>query len=71
MRKTKNIRRVPPTGQTAFKDVKTSSNKSDALKVAEFQIAASITCHSAVHSIEHLGLGGNMVAHGKGSNFVI
>jgi len=55
MKKPKNRRRVLSTGQTAFKVVKTSSSKSGALKVAEFQIAVSIICHSAVRSIDHIG----------------
>ena len=64
------MRRVPPTGQTAFKVVKTSSSKSDALKVVEFQIAVSIMiiCHSAICFVDHLGE--NMVTHGKGRNFM-
>jgi len=32
----KHQKRVPPAGQTAFKVVKTSSSKRDALKLAEF-----------------------------------
>jgi len=50
----KHEKRVPPTGQIAFKYVKTSSSRSDAMKVAELQIAVSITCHSAIHSVDHL-----------------
>jgi len=63
------MRRVPPTGQTAFKVVKTSSSKSDALKVAEFQIAVSIICHSAIRFVDHLGE--DMVTLGKGQNFMV
>jgi len=62
----KHQKRVPSTGQTAFKVVKTSSGKSDALKVAEFQIAVSITCHSVVRFVGHLGE--ITVTHGEGSN---
>jgi len=71
----KHKKRVPPTGQTAFKVVKTSSSKSVALtsssnsEVAELQIAVSISCHSAVRSVDHLGE--IMVTHGKGSNFML
>jgi len=65
----KHKKRVPPTGQTAFKVVKTSSSKSDALKPADFQIAVSITCHSAVRPVDQLGE--IMVTHGKGSNFML
>jgi len=57
----KHNKRVPPTGQTAFKGF-TSNSKSDALKVHAFQIAVTITCHSAVHSVDHLGE--IMVTHG-------
>jgi len=57
----KHKKRVPPTGQTAFKGF-TSNSKSDALKVHAFQIAVTITCHSAVHSVDHLGE--IMVTHG-------
>jgi len=63
------MRSVPPTGQTAFKVVNTSSSKADALKVAEFQIAVSIICHSAIRFVDHLGE--NMVTHGKGQNFMV
>jgi len=64
----KHQKRVPPTGQTAFKVVNTSSTRSDALKVAEFQIAVSTTCRSAVRSADHPGE--IMVTHEKGSNFM-
>jgi len=37
----KHQKRVPTAGQTAFKVVKTSRGKPDALKLAEFQIAVS------------------------------
>jgi len=63
------MRRVPPKEQTAFKVVKTSSSKSDALKVAEFQIAVSMICHSAIRCVDHLGE--NMVKHGKGQSFMV
>jgi len=54
MKKTEKLKkRVPPTGQTALTVVKTSSSKSDALKVAELQIGMNITCHDAVRSIDH------------------
>ena len=69
MKQAKNIGELePPTGQTAFKVVKTSSSKSDALKMAEFQIAVSIFCHSAIRFIDHFGE--NMVTLGKGRNFI-
>jgi len=63
------MRRVPPKEQTAFKVVKTSSSKSDALKVAEFQIAVSMICHSAIRFVDHLGE--NMVTRGKGQSFMV
>jgi len=36
--------------------------------MAEFQIAVSIICHSAIRFVDHLGE--NMVTHGKGRNFM-
>jgi len=48
-------KRVPPTEQAAFKVVKILSSKSDALKVAEFQIAVSVTYRSVIRSVDHLG----------------
>ena len=67
----KHGRKVLPSGQTAFKDIKTSSSKSDVLKVPEFQIAVSIICHSAIrwNFVDHLGE--NMVTHGEGRNFMV
>jgi len=49
------MRKVPPTGQTAFKVIETSRSKSDALKVPEFQISVSVICHSAIRFVDHLG----------------
>jgi len=37
----------------SLKVVKTLSSKSDALKMAELQIAVSIICHSALRSFDH------------------
>jgi len=50
MKKTKNV-----IEQTALKVVKTSSSKSDALKVAELQIPVSIAYHSAIRRWRYLG----------------
>jgi len=63
------MRKVPPTGQTAFKVIETSRSKSEALKVPEFQISVSVICHSAIRFVDHLGE--NMVTHGKGRNFIV
>jgi len=46
-----------------------ATGKSDALQLAEFQIVVSITCHSAIRSVDHLGE--IMVTHEKGSNCML
>jgi len=57
MKITKNV-----TEQTALKVVRTSSSKSDALKVAELQVPASIACQSAIFDVGEI----IRLVHGNG-----
>ena len=57
MKITKNV-----TELTALKVVRTSSSKSDALKVAELQVPASIACQSAIFDVGEI----IRLVHGNG-----
>jgi len=70
MKKTENIKREFHQQDKLPSKLSRLQAASDALKVAEFQIAVSIiVSHRAVRSVDHFGE--IMVTHGEGSDFML
>ena len=60
----KHRRRTPLQGQTRLNVRKTPKQDMDKVKAVELQIAVSMTCHCAIHTVDHLSE--IMIAHGHG-----
>ena len=61
----KHKRNMPSVSQKKLFVIKTSTKFDDKVKIAELQIAVSMSCHSAICTVDHLSE--IMVAHGSGS----
>ena len=61
----KHKKNTPSSSQKTLSVIKTSTKTDDKVKIAELQIAVSISCHSAIHTIDHMSE--IMIAHGTGS----
>jgi hypothetical protein len=51
---TKHKTKTPSTSQTLLKVTASTREMSDKVKAAELQIAASMACHCAISTIDHL-----------------